>query len=142
MDNSLAIPVLIAISGVLLTNILSAVMTARTAKSKGRSFGLFLVFGLISWLIAAAVVIFISPKGSEKARPKNTSAALLVIGFAVEAWGVGMLPLDPSMSDAQVAAALMSNSSIGAMAIVAAGVVTVIAAVSAEKVRPATDQGQ
>lgn len=133
---------LLAIAALLLTNILAAFVTAATARSKGRSYGLFFVLSIISWLIIAAVVIFISPKTGEKTRPKLSSLALLVIGFVIEAWGIGQLKLDPNMTDTQLANVLSSPNAVGAIVVATAGVLLVIGAIASERVKLATPAGQ
>ena len=128
MNNSL----LLALAFLLLLTVASAGVIARTAKSKGYSFGLFFFFGVISYLLTAVVTIFLRPKGEANARPKISSIALLALGVLVEFVGIGYIPdvLDANSSAAAIAAVVGDSQFLGGVAIAFAGLLIVIGAVA------------
>lgn len=83
---------LVVLIGLLVLTISSAFVIARTAKSKGYSFGLFFFFGIISYLLAAVVTVFLRPKGQTTAKPRITSVSLLALGVLIEFVGLGYIP--------------------------------------------------
>jgi amino acid transporter len=129
MNNTL----LLILAGLLVLTISSSLVIARTAKSKGYSFGLFFFFAIISYLITAVVTVFVRPKGDTKARPKISSVALLMLGVVVEFIGIGYVPDSKlaSESDSEALLAMLNDPQvIGGATIAFAGVLIVIGAVA------------
>ena len=111
----------------------SALVIARTAKSKGYSFGLFFFFAIVSYLITAVVTVLIRPKGQANARPRISSLALLILGIVVEFVGLGYIPesqLTAESDAAAIAAMLQDSQFIGGVAIAFAGLLIVIGSVA------------
>jgi hypothetical protein len=124
---------LLALAGLLVLGVSSALVIARTAKSKGYSYGLFFFFAIISYLITAVVTVFIRPKGEANARPKVSSLALLILGVLVEFTGLGYIPDSkvPANGDEAALIAILSDSQfIGGAAIAMAGLLIVVGAVA------------
>lgn len=111
----------------------SALVIARTAKSKGYSFGLFFFFAIVSYLITAVVTVLIRPRGQANARPRISSLALLILGIVVEFVGLGYIPesqLTAESDAAAIAAMLQDSQFIGGVAIAFAGLLIVIGSVA------------
>ncbi len=111
----------------------SALVIARTAKSKGYSFGLFFFFAIVSYLITAVVTVLLRPKGQANARPRISSLALLILGIVVEFVGLGYIPesqLTAESDAAAIAAMLQDSQFIGGVAIAFAGLLIVIGSVA------------
>ncbi|MFM2321194.1 MAG: hypothetical protein RL612_341 [Actinomycetota bacterium] len=111
----------------------SALVIARTAKSKGYSFGLFFFFAIVSYLISAVVTVLLRPKGQTNARPRISSLALLILGIIVEFVGLGYIPesqLTAESDAAAIAAMLQDSQFIGGVAIAFAGLLIVIGSVA------------
>lgn len=124
---------LIALGFLLLLTVSSAFVIGRTAKSKGYSFGLFFLFGILSYLITAVVTVFLRPKGDSKAKPKISSVALLALGVVVEFTGLNYIPQTGinGESDAEAVAALIADPQFtGGVAIALAGILIVVGAVA------------
>ena len=114
-------------------SVASAGVIARTAKSKGYSFGLFFFFAILSYLITAVVTVFMRPKGEANARPRISSLTLLVLGVLVEFIGIGYIPesqLSASSDSAAIAAMLGDSQFIGGAAIALAGLLIIIGSVA------------
>lgn len=76
----------------------AAVLTGRTAKSKGYSFGLFFGLSFISWFVVATVAIFIKPRkslpvaASPEVAAKNAAARkFYYFGIASYVVGLGLM---------------------------------------------------
>lgn len=111
----------------------SALVIARTAKSKGYSFGLFFFFAIVSYLITAVVTVLLRPKVQANARPRISSLALLILGIVVEFVGLGYIPesqLTAESDAAAIAAMLQDSQFIGGVAIAFAGLLIVIGSVA------------
>lgn len=123
---------LLVLGFLLALTVASAGVIARTAKSKGYSFGWFFFFGVISYLLTAVVTIFLRPKGEANARPKVSSLALLALGVVVEFVGISYIPdvLDADSSAAAIAAVVGDPQFLGGVAIAFAGLLIVIGAVA------------
>lgn len=124
---------LLALAGLLVLTVSSAFVIARTAKSKGYSFGWFFFFAILSYLITAVVTVFIRPKGDTNARPRISSVALLLLGVIVEFIGLSYIPdaqLEATSNDAAVFALLDDSQFRGGVAIALAGLLIVIGAVA------------
>lgn len=124
---------LVVLIGLLVLTISSAFVIARTAKSKGYSFGLFFFFGIISYLLAAVVTVFLRPKGQTTAKPRITSVSLLALGVLIEFVGLGYIPDAElnSSSDATALLAMIGNSQfIGGASIALAGLLVIVGAVA------------
>lgn len=124
---------LMVLGGLLVLTVSSAFVIARTAKSKGYSFGLFFFFAIVSYLITAVVTVFIRPKGDTTAKPRISSLALLILGVVVEFIGIGYIPESQltESSDAAALTAMLSDSQfIGGVAIALAGLLIVIGSVA------------
>lgn len=124
---------LLALGGLLVLTISSAAVIARTAKSKGYSYGLFFFFAVVSYLITAVVTVFMRPKGQANARPRISSLGLLVLGVLVEFIGLGYIPESkiPAGSDDAALIALFSDSQfLGGVTIAFAGILIVVGAVA------------
>lgn len=124
---------LMVLGGLLVLTVSSAFVIARTAKSKGYSFGLFFFFAIVSYLITAVVTVFMRPKGDTTAKPRISSLALLILGVVVEFIGIGYIPESQltESSDAAALTAMLSDSQfIGGVAIALAGLLIVIGSVA------------
>lgn len=124
---------LAVLAGLLLLTVSSAFVIGRTAKSKGYSFGLFFFFGIISYLIAAVITVFIRPKGETNARPRVSSLALLALGVLVEFIGIGYIPDSQLTADSDAAAlsAMLGDSQfVGGVAIAFAGLLIIVGSVA------------
>lgn len=124
---------LLALGGLLVLTISSAAVIARTAKSKGYSYGLFFFFAVVSYLITAVVTVFLRPKGQANTRPRISSLGLLVLGVLVEFIGLGYIPESkiPAGSDDAALIALFSDSQfLGGVTIAFAGILIVVGAVA------------
>jgi cytochrome bd-type quinol oxidase subunit 2 len=109
-----------------------AFVIARTAKSKGYSFGWFFFFGFVSYLLASVVTVFLKPKGEQQAKPKLSSLLLLVTGIIVEFGGLSLLPnLDPSLSNEQAVHEFSSSSQVmGGLFVAIAGILIIMGSVA------------
>lgn len=117
--------------GVIAFNFASAFVTARTAKSKGYRAGWFFFFSLISWYITGVIAIFLRTKGDLTAKAKFPSVVLLALGTVVEFAGLAMLPnVDQNATAEAQLAALTNQTSLGALAVAAAGALVVVAAIA------------
>lgn len=121
---------LIAMAIGLAISALFAWVIGRTAKSKGFKFGWFFVFGLLSYLIASVVTIFLRPKGQAAARPKLSSVLLLIAGIVVEFTGLLGLPAMENSEQLDSALALGAEAFLGSIFIAVAGVLIIIGAVA------------
>jgi hypothetical protein len=124
---------LLVLAGLLVLTVSSALVIARTAKSKGYSFGLFFFFAIVSYLITAVVTVFMRPKGDTTAKPRISSLALLILGVVVEFIGIGYIPdsqLTASSDAAALTAMLQDSQFIGGVAIALAGLLIVIGSVA------------
>ena len=124
---------LLALTALLVLTISSSFVIARTAKSKGYSFGLFFFLGIMSYLITAVITVFIRPKGETTAKPKISSVGLLALGVMVEFIGIGYIPdsqLTASSDAAALTAMLQDSQFIGGVAIALAGLLIVIGSVA------------
>lgn len=124
---------LLVLAGLLVLTVSSALVIARTAKSKGYSFGLFFFFAIVSYLLTAVVTVFIRPKGNTTAKPRISSLALLILGIVVEFIGIGYIPdsqLTADSSAAAISAMLSDSQFIGGVWIALAGLLIVIGAVA------------
>lgn len=124
---------MVVLAGLLILTVSSAFVIARTAKSKGYSFGLFFFFAIVSYLITAVVAVFMRPKGSANAKPRISSLSLLALGVLVEFIGIGYIPDSQltAASDAAALTAMLSDSQfIGGAAIALAGILIVVGAVA------------
>jgi len=124
---------LLVLAGLLVLTVSSALVIARTAKSKGYSFGLFFFFAVVSYLITAVVTVFMRPKGDTTAKPRVSSLALLILGVVVEFIGIGYIPdsqLTTSSDAAALTAMLQDSQFIGGVAIALAGLLIVIGSVA------------
>jgi hypothetical protein len=126
---------LLVLAGLLVLTVSSALVIARTAKSKGYSYGLFFFLAVVSYLLTAMVTVFIKPKGDKTARPRLSSLALLVAGVVVEFIGIGSIPesVIPTTDDDAALIAMFSDSQfLGGVAIAFAGILIVLGAVANE----------
>ena len=124
---------LLVLAGLLVLTVSSALVIARTAKSKGYSFGLFFFFAIVSYLITAVVTVFMRPKGDTTAKPRISSLALLILGVVVEFIGIGYIPESEitASSDASAVSALIGDSQfLGGVSIALAGLLIIIGAVA------------
>jgi hypothetical protein len=124
---------LLALTALLVLTISSSFVIARTAKSKGYSFGLFFFLGILSYLITAVITVFIRPKGETTAKPKISSVGLLALGVLVEFIGIGYIPESEitASSDAAAVSALIGDSQfLGGVSIALAGLLIIIGAVA------------
>jgi hypothetical protein len=124
---------LLALVGLLVLTVASSFVIARTAKSKGYSFGLFFLFAIISYLITAVIAVFLRPKGEVNAKPKISSVSLLAAGVLVEFIGISYIPdsqLTTSSASAALLALLGDPQFIGGAAIALAGLLIIIGAVA------------
>ena len=111
-----------------------ALVIARTAKSKGYSYPLFFVLGLLSYFIMSVITVFLRPKGEPTGKAKRGSVPLLLLGIVIEFIGIGRIPGTTSASptDSELQALVQDPSLIGGAAIAFAGVLIVIGAVANE----------
>lgn len=122
---------LLAIVGLVIFSISAAWVSARTARSKGYRFAWFFVFSLVSWFITAVVTVFIKPKGDNNAKVRMSSVLMLTFGAIIEFVGLGMLPqASASLSDQEVLELFATQSSIGAIAVAAAGALVIVGGVA------------
>ncbi|MFM6978153.1 MAG: hypothetical protein ACKOWR_05530 [Micrococcales bacterium] len=124
---------MLVLASLLVLTVSSALVIARTAKSKGYSFGLFFFFAIVSYLITAVVTVFIRPKGDATARPRASSLVLLIVGIVVEFIGIGYIPeaqLTADSDAAAISAMLADSQFLGGVAIALAGLLIVIGSVA------------
>jgi len=124
---------MLILAALLVLSVASAAVIARTAKSKGYSFGLFFFFAIVSYLITAVVTVFMRPKGVENARPRISSLSLLVLGVLVEFIGIGYIPESQltANSDASAITAMLADSQfVGGAAIALAGLLIIVGSVA------------
>ncbi|MEN9713628.1 MAG: hypothetical protein RLZZ164_292 [Actinomycetota bacterium] len=131
---------LLILLGLLAALFAQAYVVARTAKSKGYSFVLFLIFGLVSPFLTSVFAMFLKPKGAAATnaptrRVKLTSLFGFVAGLSVEVYGLAQLPVTDKMSDQQIIDALSTTTSMGCLTVAAAGVLLMIASVANEAVK-------
>lgn len=139
--------VLLILLGFLAVLVIQAFIVARTAKSKGRSFALFLIFGLLSPFLASIFAMFIRPKnqpltdGQPARRVKLMSLIGFLAGASIEVYGLSQLQIDDKMTDAQIVEALGTTASLGALTVAAAGILLMIASVANERIALADVEG-
>lgn len=124
---------LLVLTALLFLTVASAFVIARTAKSKGYSFGLFFFLGIMSYLITAVITVFIRPKGETQAKPRISSVGLLALGVLVEFIGIGYIPdaqLTAASDSAAIQALIADSQFVGGVAIALAGLLVIIGAVA------------
>ena len=140
---------------VLVLAIVQVMMVARTASSKGRSGKAWGVYTLVSPVIATGFALFLRPRsttspqspeplssgtgflgaaGTARAyRTKPLSILAYIGGIAVQLWAFNTLPITDTMSDQQIVDALSGSAGVGAILLIGAGMLLMIAAVANEK---------
>ena len=136
---------LYALLGVLFLLLVNVFMVARTAKSKQRGHGIWVIFALVSPSLATALAIFIRPKQRDRTSPYRPNLLSMFgygLAIAVQVWGLSHLPVSETMTDQDIVNALATQSGLGSLWIFAAGVLLMTASVTNEFVRDASPQGR
>ena len=136
MDSSTLLLILL---GLLAALFAQAFVVARTAKSKGYSYALFLLFGFLSPFLSSLFAMLLKRKGlastgEQNRRAKLTSLFGFFAGLSIEVYGLAQLPITEKMTDQQIVDALSTSPAMGALTISAAGVLLMIASVANERV--------